>query len=223
MAPETTLILVRHGESASNAGAWISSIATCGGLTDLGRAQAEALRARFVAERGPAPDVVLSSTMRRARETAEIVAAAWDADVEAWPELGEREPGECEGLSYEDYTTRYGRTPYADWEEPMSPGGESHGEFQARIAAVHDRVLDELAGRRVVAVCHGGIIVGTAIALIQGSPAVPGQRLPWVNPRNSSISEWRHGEAPAPLAAWRLARYNDHAHLAALGAADGGG
>jgi probable phosphoglycerate mutase len=219
MAPETTLVLVRHGESASNAGAWISSIATCGGLTDLGRAQAEALRARFVAERGTPPDVVLSSTMRRARETAEIVAAAWDADVDEWPELGEREPGECEGLSYEDYTTRYGRGPYEDWEEPMSPGGESHAEFQARIAAVHARVLDEHGGRRVVAVCHGGIIVGTAIALVQGGPALPGQRLPWANPLNSSICEWRHREGRPPMADWRLVRYNDHAHLATVAAA----
>jgi probable phosphoglycerate mutase len=216
MAPETTLILVRHGESASNAGAWISSVATCGGLTDLGRAQAEALRDRLIAEAAPAPDVVLSSTMRRARETAEIVAAAWDAPVDLWPELCEREPGECEGLSYEDYVARYGRAPYVDWEEPMSPGGESHVEFQARIARVHDRVLAEHAGRTVVAVCHGGIIVGTAIALIQGSAAQPGQRLPWTNPRNSSVSEWRHGGALPPMADWRLARYNDHAHLATM-------
>jgi probable phosphoglycerate mutase len=219
MDPETTLVLVRHGESASNAGAWISGNATCGGLTDLGRAQAEALRDRLIAEAGPPPDVVLSSTMRRARETAEIVAAVWDAPVDVWPELCEREPGECEGLSYEDYTTRYGRAPYADWEQPMSPGGESHIEFQERIATVHTRVLDEHAGRRVVAVCHGGIIVGTAIALVQGGPAGPGQRLPWTNPVNSSVSEWRHREGSTLMADWRLVRYNDHAHLATVAAA----
>ncbi|NND76267.1 MAG: histidine phosphatase family protein, partial [Ilumatobacter sp.] len=32
----TRVVLIRHGESASNAGGWLSGQDTCGGLTTLG-------------------------------------------------------------------------------------------------------------------------------------------------------------------------------------------
>ena len=33
----TRLLLIRHGESRSNAEAWLSGVSTCGGLSELGR------------------------------------------------------------------------------------------------------------------------------------------------------------------------------------------
>jgi probable phosphoglycerate mutase len=106
----TRLVLIRHGESASNAGKWLSGIDTCGGLSDLGRLQAERLRDRLAAA-GERPDAVLSSTMPRAIQTAEIVTESLGITVEAREELGERSPGECEGMTHEEYAERYGKPP----------------------------------------------------------------------------------------------------------------
>ena len=66
----TRIVLIRHGESASNAGGWLSGQDTCGGLTDLGVTQAEALRDRLAVDPAMRPDRVVVSTMRRAVHTA---------------------------------------------------------------------------------------------------------------------------------------------------------
>lgn len=205
----TRLVLIRHGESASNAGRWLSGIDTCGGLSDLGRVQAERLRDRLAAS-GERPDVLLSSTMPRAVQTAEIVAEAVDGvEVDAREELGERTPGECEGMTHDEYEQRYGKRPWADWEEALSPGGESNEEFLARVRRVIPALAQEHDGRTLWVVCHGGIIMSTA-ALLMGTQhrgAVP----IWGNPANTAVSEWVHWEGQ-----WLCTRYNDAAHLEGL-------
>ena len=72
MSDVTRMILIRHGQSASNAEGCLSGQESCGGLTDLGVAQAEALRSRLAADESMRPDAVLVSTMQRAVHTAEI-------------------------------------------------------------------------------------------------------------------------------------------------------
>lgn len=214
----TRLLFIRHGESASNAAKWISGHNTCGGLTDLGRQQAGLLAERLTRTGSPVPDVVLSSTMPRAVQTAEIVAAPLGADVVQIFELSERLPGECEGSTFEEYRAKYGTYPFVDWEPALSPGGESNIEFLARITQVLDDVTTAHEGRSVWVVCHGGIIMG-ATALLMGTPG--GAAAPqWQNPANTSVTEFlRHtvaGDGPdaeTVVGPWTLQRYNDHAHL----------
>src|SRR5438477_9079984 len=99
---DTVLVLIRHGESRAQCEGFLSGHDTCTGLSDLGRLQATALRARLLAsgELG-AVDSVYTSILRRAVETTEILA----------PVLGERAPeqecewceihgGEAEGLTW---------------------------------------------------------------------------------------------------------------------------
>lgn len=207
----TSLVLIRHGESASNAGAWLSGQSTCGGLSDLGRRQAEALRDRLA--RWAPPDVLLSSMMRRAVETASIVAEPHGVPVVELEELGERTPGECEGMTHAEYEQRYGKPPWSDWEEPLSPGGESNQEFLDRVRRVVDVLADEHAGRSVWAVCHGGIIMSAAQLLMGTNHRGP---IPiWGNPANTAVCEFaRLGDGT-----WLLRRYNDAAHLEGLAGA----
>ena len=174
----TRLVLIRHGESASNAGGWLSGQETCGGLTATGIAQAEALRWRLAADQDLVPDVVLVSTMRRAVETAEIIATPTGLVPEQRAELMERTPGEAEGLTSAQYTEQYGRAPWSNWAEPISPGGESGDDFTQRVLTATDRAVADHRGKTVWVVCHGGVIMVSAMQRWPGASAVDEAWLP---------------------------------------------
>lgn len=204
----TRMVLIRHGESASNAGGWLSGQESCGGLTDLGVAQAEALRKRLGADPTMQPDVVLVSTMQRAVQTAEIVARPTGLVPEQHADLMERTSGEAEGLTIAEYADKYGKPPWTDWQNPLSPGGESGADFGQRVLTATDRVLDEHRGKTIWVVCHGGVIMVTAVRRWPGA-TIDLTKIPATSPANTSISEWQvDGDDN-----WRMARYNDHTHL----------
>jgi broad specificity phosphatase PhoE len=77
------LYLVRHGEAAAGWGDDHDP-----GLSDLGRTQAEAA-AGTLADRGPLP--IVTSPLRRCRETAGPLEAAWSTTATVVPEVGEIE------------------------------------------------------------------------------------------------------------------------------------
>lgn len=211
--PPTRIVLIRHGESASNAGGWLSGQETCGGLTDRGIAQAEALRERLALDADLRPDVVLVSTMKRAVHTAEIVSEPTPHTPEQHADLMERTSGEAEGLTIEEYTEKYGQRPWIDWHNPLSPGGESGPEFTERVVTALDRVAADHAGRTVWVVCHGGVImVNTLVRWMGASGRADLRELPIVSPQNTSIAEWYI----EPDGRWRMVRYNDHTHLVGL-------
>lgn len=215
---DTRLILIRHGESASNAGGWISGQRTCGGLTPLGVRQAQAARDRLVAEPSMRPDRIVVSTMRRAVETAHIVAEPTGLVPEQFPDLMERTSGEAEGLTIDEYTAQYGQRPWTDWEQPLSAGGESGFEFGTRVRDALDRVAADRPGSTTWVVCHGGVIMSTSVGRWPGvdiQASLTMRQVPVASPANSSISEWRIDAAGA----WTMARYNDHTHL--VGVFDG--
>ena len=212
----TRVVLIRHGESASNAGHWISGQDTCGGLTDLGIAQAEALRDRLAADATLTPDAVLVSTMRRAVHTAEIIAEPHSMAPEQHADLMERTSGEAEGLTVDEYTQKYGKRPWTDWVNPLSPGGESGPEFAARVVSATDRVVEAHRGKTVWVVCHGGVIM---LAATRRWPAPADTStlaaIPVTSPVNTSVSEWLVDDGGM----WRMNRYNDHTHLVGVDAA----
>lgn len=213
------IVLIRHGESASNAGGWLSGQETCGGLTDLGIAQAEALRERLAADRSIQPDRVMVSTMRRAVHTAEIVSGPTGLGVEQYADLMERTSGEAEGLTIAEYTEKYGKAPWTDWENPLSPGGESGADFTARVTTALDRVVAEAWGKTVWVVCHGGVIMATAVSRWPGAAnggPVSLSTIPLSSPMNTSVSEWIVDRQDN----WKMGRYNDHTHLVGVSSGD---
>lgn len=208
------VVLIRHGESASNAQGWLSGQETCGGLTELGVAQAEALRERLAADPSLRPHRVMVSTMLRAVHTAEIIAEPTGLVVEQYADLIERTSGEAEGLSVEQYIEKYGKAPWTDWVNPLSPGGESGAEFSARVMSALDRVALEARGKTVWVVCHGGVIMATAVGRWPGGTSDMAS-IPLASPMNSSINEWIVGADGT----WTMVRFNDHTHL--VGVSDG--
>ncbi len=208
MSDVTRMILIRHGQSASNAEGWLSGQESCGGLTDLGVAQAEALRSRLAADESMRPDAVLVSTMQRAVSTAEIISEPLGMVPEQHADLMERTSGEAEGLTIAQYTDKYGIAPWSDWENPLSPGGESGLVFADRVMTATDRVVKEYRGKTVWVVCHGGVIMVTAVRRWPGA-SFDLRQLPVASPQNTSVSEW-HVDIDSN---WRMSRFADDTHL----------
>ncbi len=69
----THVLLIRDGEGHANIDRVIARLVGCNGLTATGRSQVDALANRWL-RLGFRPDVLVSSRVRRARETAEILA-----------------------------------------------------------------------------------------------------------------------------------------------------
>lgn len=204
------LVLVRHGQSVSNRDQWVSSQSTCGGLTDLGRAEAAAARDRLAQLPELAPDAVVVSTMRRAIETAAIVAEPTGMAAEQRSELVERIPGEVEGMTVVDFVDRFGHRPFSTWEPALSPGGEDAHTFQTRVSSALDQLTAETAGRTTWVVCHGWVIRATAHHFAGGDPSAEPA---FTGVANASFGVWTSATQGAP---WMLERYNDHAHLSTL-------
>lgn len=207
----TRIILIRHGQSTSNAEGWLSGQESCGGLTNLGVAQAEALRARLSADESMQPDAVLVSTMQRAVHTAEIISEPFGMVPEQHADLMERTSGEAEGLTVAQYIEKYGIAPWSDWENPLSPGGESGLVFADRVTAATDRVVNEYRGKTVWVVCHGGVIMVTAVRRWPGA-SFDLRQLPVASPQNTSVSEWQVDIDSN----WRMSRFADDTHLVGM-------
>jgi probable phosphoglycerate mutase len=211
----TRIVLVRHGESRAQERGIVGGHAGCAGLSDLGRRQAEALRDRLQ-RTGELKDAaaLYASIMPRAIETAAIIASAIGGhDVVTDCDFCEHHPGEGDGLSWEEYESRWPSPPEWDPDLRRDPGGETWNEMAARVARGLDAIIERHAGELIVVACHGGVIVQSMFRWLEIHPG--GGERAWINPRNTSLTEWRFGANPfakgtMPL---ELVRFNDASHL----------
>jgi 2,3-bisphosphoglycerate-dependent phosphoglycerate mutase len=151
----TTILLARHGETDWNSERRWQGHADQP-LNEVGRAQAREL-ARTLADRSI--DVVYSSDLARAHETALIVAARLELPVEVDAGLREVDVGdwsgrvhtEIEGLDPEGY--RRWQAGGKGWN-----GGESYEEMGERVVAAVLRLAERHPGQTLLVVTHGGSI-----------------------------------------------------------------
>lgn len=141
------VLLVRHGETSwSRAGRHTGS--TDLSLTEEGIASLAPLRARLAAG-GFAR--VLTSPLKRARQTCEVL--GWDADAEVVEDLAEWRYGDYEGWTPEQIQAE--RPGWDLWRDG-APGGEAPDEVGRRIdRVVADLQTDPDSERRVLVVAHG--------------------------------------------------------------------
>jgi probable phosphoglycerate mutase len=206
------LLLIRHGHSRATADQVVGGHTGCRGLTEEGRAQAARLRDRLLARGGLDADALLTSTLPRAIETADIVAGAVRAPVRlADEELCELVPGECDGMSWAEYRERHSFDMSCEPDRPLSPGGESLSTFHRRVEGAVRRLVREYAGRSIVIVTHGGFIVSSTQVLL-GVTDYDHRRVFHLDPENTAMTEWSRSDDDDP---WTLDRYNDAAHLEA--------
>lgn len=174
---------IRHGQTDWNRDGLLQGSSDIP-LNDTGHAQA---RDAFMTLRTMPWDVVVSSPLRRARETAQIIADGLGIPLgDAYPELVERDYGPLEGTPSSDAIDR--------WPTREYPGAEGLDAVATRGAAALARIADTHPGDAVLVVCHGTIIRYT-LARLAGRP-VPGID-------NGSVSMVR-----AEGGAWQVATVN---------------
>lgn len=137
-----TLVLTRHGLTDRSYPEQHLGQRIDISINAAGRQEADALRLRL------APvtfDRVITSTLFRARETAEIVARR-GVPIEADPRLREMDYGAWEGLTYAqiDATDRVFRQSWVERPDELAcPGGESAADVARRVTSFLEDLLDE--------------------------------------------------------------------------------
>lgn len=205
----THLYLIRHGDATTTSTNPLEDPR----LTTLGIAQAERLRDRLAGSGEIRADVLIASTMLRARQTAEILAPAlglpilYDDDVQEW-----RFP-EDENLNVDEYVEYFKSIPHD--QKPffqIIPGAESWVQFMLRACSSLNRLTRQYEGKTIVVVCHGGVIDASFHYFLHLSTL----HLPptYFDTHNTSITHWyRSSDEGDYPPGWTLERYNDIMHL----------
>lgn len=162
----TTLYLVRHGESENNVLRILNSYPEKKSypLTERGRGQIEKVATNDLSETDV--DAILSSPVRRARETADIIGREKHLTVIEDDRLRETDFGVFDGGPVSDLLAKY-PDPAKRVETDGSDGVESFNEMRARLRSFLADVRKRYAGKTVVIVSHGdtleqlhGLILG---------------------------------------------------------------
>lgn len=167
--PERRLILIRHGQTEYNrTGRMQGQLDT--DLSDVGLAQA---RATAAATAGWNVSAVYSSDLARARDTAQVLAEGWGAEVTTDRRLRETDLGRWQAGSHEEIDRDYpGQRAYWRHDPAWSPPeGESRLEVAARASSLVEELMagDAFDHGDVVIVAHGGTI-GALTAKLLGFP-----------------------------------------------------
>jgi len=149
----TTLVLVRHGETDWNRERRFQGHADTP-LNDSGRRQAGELAALL---RSDGLSAVYTSPLRRAKETASVVAAELGLDAHELEELREIDVGDWQGLTIDEVRTRYPEQLDVAWRSGW-PNGETHEELSARVLPALLELDRRHGGEHVLGVTHAGPI-----------------------------------------------------------------
>jgi broad specificity phosphatase PhoE len=207
---EPRLYLVRHGESEANV-AGVLQGQTHGALTATGRDAAARLgRALARLSATERPTAIFTSDLRRAVETAEIIAEALGATPQLLPAAREWNVGVLDGLpavALSDAIKRSG-LPAAEF---APPGGESLNELHARaVRTLADLAREAAEGsrfadrERTLLVSHGDFIrmaIGAAASMsVEAATSL--------SLCNTSLTELALSNG-----SWRVERIGDASHL----------
>ena len=148
------LYLTRHGETEHNI-----LDRYCGStdvpLNETGIAQSHELAKRL---QGMAFDAVVSSSMLRARQTADIVCAALDTRYVVYEQFAERNMGVYEGLTRDEAKKQYPNLwnrQCTNKPDDAPDGGETLREACSRIDSGMELLIQEYSSKTVLLICHG--------------------------------------------------------------------
>ncbi|MFJ4779083.1 bifunctional RNase H/acid phosphatase [Streptomyces sp. NPDC088762] len=207
MGTPATFVLLRHGETALTPQKRFSG---SGGsdpeLSPAGRRQAAAV-AEALSARGTIQTVV-SSPLRRCRETAQAVADRLGLPVTVEEGLREVDFGAWEGLTFAEVRERFPDDLQAWLDSPKAAptgGGESFAAATRRISATRDRLLAAHRGRTVLLVTHV-TPVKILVRLALGAPPESLFRMELSAASLSAVAYYADGNASLRL-------LNDTSHL----------
>jgi len=200
---ETSLIVIRHGETVWNREKRMQGT-TDTQLTDVGRAQAQALGRRLT---GHAFAALYTSDLCRARDTARAIADHTGRTAVTEPRLQERRFGIFEGLTFEEIVARYPEehARFASRDPDYAvPGGESARSFTQRCIGCLAEIAGRHPGAEVVVVTHG-LVLDSLYRAAHGLDHGARRPVPLIN---ASLNFFGYDGA-----AWRLELWGDISHL----------
>lgn len=165
------IYVVRHGQSIANSEGRYGMDTD---LTDHGRAQAREVADKF---KDVHFDAAFSSPLKRAKETAEIIAAEHDLAVNTKEALRERFEGAIDGRLYEEmrhelkdlYDLRYS-VPYEQWKTvQLAEGYETDEEIMGRFITELREIAIAYPGKTVLIGSHVGLMKTLLIHLGHGT------------------------------------------------------
>lgn len=187
----TTIYLARHGETNWNAERRMQG-QTDIPLNEKGMSQANACGASL---RPGDYDMVISSHLKRASKTAEIINQYLKLPFKHMEDFAERYFGDGEGLTMDERTELFPDHEYPN-QEPLE-------EFTHRVMNGLEKVHAEYADQRVLVVAHGAVINRILSVLSNGEIGSGITKL-----ENTSISKLtRVGDT------WQIDSYNNVDHL----------
>ena len=169
METEIYITFLRHGRSRAddekvNEGRYDSP------LTDIGRTQAQT-RAHEFLSRDIHFDLIVSSTLQRAHETAKIIGQLLNVSVETDPDWMEMDNGPLAGLPRDVAAERYPKPIFRNPYESFCGTGESDWEIYCRGARAVEKMVRRGAGIYLV-VAHGGILNSAMRTIIGAQPFI---------------------------------------------------
>ena len=143
------LYFARHGETIWNVESKICGLTDIE-LTERGRRQAEALAE---AVSGRSIDLILSSPLKRALQTAETAAQRNGIPIQVEPRLIEQDYGIYEGVDRQNPDFLANKRCFAY----RYPGGESMMQVAYRVYGLIDELKEKYADKNVLLISHGGV------------------------------------------------------------------
>ena len=143
------LYAARHGQTQYNAQEKVCGVTDLP-LTETGLAQAAAL-AHSLKDRDI--DIIISSPMLRAQQTAQAVAQLTGATIITDSRIREQNYGIFEGANRKDSGFLAAKRQFAY----RYPNGESMFQVAARVYSLIDEIKEKYSGKNVLLVCHGGV------------------------------------------------------------------
>ncbi|GAA0399455.1 alpha-ribazole phosphatase family protein [Cocleimonas flava] len=154
MTPTTTIIdLLRHGEVENDA---VFCGSTNDTLTDAGWQK----MVKALDNKGKW-DLIVSASLERCQEFAQLIAEEDDIDLEVDDSLNEMDFGHWEGLCPEQIMKEEGELLNAWWQSPTRvspPEGEDFHIFQSRVLAYFKNIIENNQGKRILFVSDTGPI-----------------------------------------------------------------
>lgn len=144
------IIFMRHGENpAGYRGGWSSFQLTEKGMNQVELAAIDLIKLDF--------NIILSSDLVRAKQTAEIVAKTCQKEIIYDPSLREINNGILAGMSNEDAKKQYPGLYFSTLRfDERYPNGESPLEFYERMKQAYMKILP--LNQNVLVVTHSGVI-----------------------------------------------------------------
>ncbi|MEK4701545.1 histidine phosphatase family protein [Solibacillus sp. FSL R7-0668] len=194
MISEVTKIeicLVRHGETDWN------KLGKLQGHTDIALNENGMKQAEMCAQilKGNGYELVLTSPLKRAKQTAQIIAQKNALQIIEMPLFIERNYGDAEGMNYEERITKFPNRHY--------PNQESKEILAQRIIKGLEQITEQHSENKIILVAHGAVI-NCILAILSNNEIGSGK----TKLANACLSKIEYKNST-----WTIKSFNEITHL----------